>query len=313
MSTIRKKSRKTNSHSKNTAPKIKRPLSVLMTGNPNDNGGILTRCFARHKNIMGLNEVNLIPGQWSQGFPNGLEYEKYWVSSFEGTDLYHGIFLDISYMGNVVAKNLGLPNICHIVGSDANIERPRMSIPWYILEATKKSADLFLFSSRELRDKMGIEGTVIAMPIDEDNWKPPGPTYPNLDVLYYCPNNQTYRMDWILKYAEENKDEYITVLIADWAQIPVEYPQNISWCPLATYDELKYFYWDHKKLIRVTTHDGQKPPRMPCEALIAGLDVYFATDGSDEPKKLHLSDIPKRMYSKYTCPKYAKIYQDLVD
>jgi hypothetical protein len=51
---------------------------------------------------------------------------------------------------------------------------------------------------------------------------------------------------------------------------------------------------------------------MPCEALIAGCEVYYATDGSDEPKKLHLTDIPKKMYSKYTIPKWVKLYQELV-
>jgi len=294
-------------------PKIKRNVSLLMCGNPNDNGGILTRCFARHQKYMGINEVNLIPGQWPQAFPNGLEYEKYWFTSFDGIDIYHGIFLDISYYGNIVAHNLGIPNIVHIVGSDAKIERPVGSAGWYALKAAAKSADLFLYSSKELRDIVGIEGKVVAMPIDEDNWKPPGKRYPNLDVLYYCPNNETYRMDWILKYAEENPDELITVIIGDFGQIPKAYPKNITWVPLVGYDELKYLYWEHKKLIRVTTHDGQKPPRMPCEALFAELEVYYATDGKDEPKRLRISDVPKRMLSKYTCPKYAKIYQELIE
>jgi len=294
-------------------------LNVLMVGSKNDNGGILTRCFMRHRDIMGIRQVSLIPGRWPHSFRNGLEYEEYWVSSFireqpeDKPHVFHGIFLDISYMGNVVAKTLGIPNICHIVGSDAKMERPEGSMPWYALEAAKSSADLFLYSSKELRDLVGVEGKVLAMPIDEENWKPDGFPIRNLDVLYYCPNNETYRLDWILKYAEENPDETITILISDGEQVPKEYPENILWSPLVSYDELKYVYWEHKKLIRVTTHDGQKPPRMICEALYAGCEAYYATDGSDEPKRFRKSDIPKRMLSKYTAPKYAKLYRELVE
>jgi hypothetical protein len=295
-------------------PEIKRRINLLITGNPNDNGGILVRCFSRYKEIVGIDEANLVPGKWPQSFPNGLQYENYWVSSFiNDVDLYHGIFLDISYMGNVVSRSFGIPNICHIVGSDAKMDRPEGSVQEYALRAAERNTDLFLYSSKELRDIIGIEGKVIAMPIEEDNWEPPGEVFPTLDVLYYCPNSETYRMDWILKYAEENKDENITVLIGSTDQIPTEPPENILWSPLVSYDALKYLYWDHKKLIRVTTHDGQKPPRMPCEALYAGLDVYFATDGKDTPKKLHKSKIPKRMLSKYTVPKYVKIYQSLIE
>jgi len=117
------------------------------------------------------------------------------------------------------------------------------------------------------------------------------------DVLYYCPNPEVYRLDWILEYAMQHSDETVTII---GSPTTVDLP-NVKVIPYAPYHEMPLLYNMHHRLIRMTTYNGC--PKMPYEALLCDLEVIW--NGQRIPK------VANEMLMENTIPKLISILESL--
>jgi hypothetical protein len=117
------------------------------------------------------------------------------------------------------------------------------------------------------------------------------------DVLYYCPNPEIYRLNWILNYAEEHPDETITIL---GHSSSINLP-NVRVIPGVSYQQMPRLYGMHRRLIRMTTHDGY--PKMPYEAILCGLNVVWNGE--------KVTKVPSEMLMENTIPRIVTLLEGL--
>ena len=215
---------------------------------------LLTKILTR----FGVNAVHIFPLR----YPNPFKFRKY--------DIVLGVYIYTAWRSIISAKIAGCRAITYVIGSDA--------IRYYKGHHVRASialrlSDIVIYVSPQLRELVGISGPVIPIPIDTQLFKPIKYDGKKRDILYYCPDPNTYRLEWILNYARLHPKETITVLALPQRFIPANPPQNILFLPLVQHDMMPHIYAMHKRLIRMTTHDGM--PKMPYEALLCGLEVWW--------------------------------------
>lgn len=112
-----------------------------------------------------------------------------------------------------------------------------------------------LYNGENLKELVGLEGEVWAVPVFTPNFKNLGKPRP-VDVLYYCikGRDDIYCRDKFRDYITETGESYT---IADG---------SISASDMPT------LYNGHKKYIRFTTHDAN--PKMPLEAFLCGCESW---------------------------------------
>lgn len=188
--------------------------------------------------------------------------------------------------------------VVHAVGSDVleyvNAGLLRRKVWNFALQ----KCDEILYVSKGIQQAMGLErGKIIPIPIDTRLFSRSEPESRKRDVLYYCPNPKIYKLKWILKYAKEHPNEKITVL---GQNRPISIP-NVKVCPSVPYHRMPTLYDAHLRLIRMTTHDGF--PKMPYEALLCGLEVFW--NGQ------RITKVPKQMLMENTIPQLIAILKSL--
>jgi hypothetical protein len=197
----------------------------------------------------------------------------------------------------IVLRGFSKKLVLHVVGSDAK----KMS-RW--MKRALVLANEVLYVSREIRDEIGLnKGKVIPIPVDTKKFVP-RLSNPKRDVLYYCPNEKIYRLDWVLQYAKNHSDETITLIVGKKnrkrAFADPRYP-NVLFVSAIDYENMVNYYHQHRKLIRMTIHDGY--PKMPYEALLCGLEVIW------NGKKI--TKVPSEMRMENTRPKLISMLREL--
>ena len=188
--------------------------------------------------------------------------------------------------------------VLHVVGSDAK----KMS-RW--MKRALVLANEILYVSREIKEEIGLnKGEIIPIPIDTKKFVPRFSSSKR-DVLYYCPNEKIYRLNWILRYAKNHLDETITVIVDKrnfrHGLSDPRYP-NVLFTPAIDYENMVNCYNQHRKLIRMTIYDGY--PKMPYEALLCELEVIW--NGK------HITKVPSEMRMENTIPKLISILRKLI-
>ncbi len=162
--------------------------------------------------------------------------------------------------------------ICHIVGSDALVLGEHMD---ELQLAMKRHSVRLLYASESLRDELRIEGDVAPIPVKEWLFTPEGDRFwkEKRDTLFYCPDPYIYSAWDVDEYIRDHRDEQITVLgmQPDVPSIP-DYP-NVLRLSLVPSGEMPRVYRSHKRLIRITRHDGM--PKMIYEAFLCGCEVWW--------------------------------------
>jgi hypothetical protein len=148
-----------------------------------------------------------------------------------------------------------------------------------------------IYASEDLKKVLGLPGYVIPTPIDTTIFKDYG-LERTKDVLYYCRNDrdskEIYQYDRFMELMKETGESYTIV------------------GPGFTYyshHEMPMIYNTHRKLIRFSIHDAN--PKMPCEALLCGCEVYV--NGN---RQRH---IPEEMLMEKNIPKWEKAFQRVLD
>ena len=188
--------------------------------------------------------------------------------------------------------------LVHAVGSDVlaylnvrGLRRKLWNLALYV-------CDEVLYVSEGIQEEMGLErGKVVPIPIDTRLFRKSECEGQRRDVLYYCPNPTIYKLEWILEYAKKHPNETITILGHNQ---PSDLP-NVKVCPFVPYHKMPMLYNAHRCLIRMTTHDGS--PKMPYEALLCGLEVFW--NGQ------RITKVPKEMLMENTIPKLIEILKSL--
>jgi len=258
---------------------------VLLVGT--GNAFILARQFRYY----GIDAHVLLP---SRLFLNPFHYK--------GLDVVYGVYL-MDFCGSFLAvKLLRKKYVIHVIGSDAfRYERARSG-----LERTRKRLwDLILsqseevfFVTRELKETMGFKkGKIIPIPVDTKIFKKQEYTGEKRDILYYCPDPRVFRLKWILDYAKKHPNETVTIV---GYKGTVNMP-NVEIIPSAPYDKMPLLYAKHRRLIRMTIHDGY--PKMPYEALLCGLDVVWNCQ--------KITRVPPEMLMENTTPKVISILRKI--
>ncbi len=158
--------------------------------------------------------------------------------------------------------------ICHVVGSDA-LEL-RKSLPDLRSLLRDRPNISFLYVAENLRDELGLEGTIAPIPVKDSLFSPQGEQLLGRDTLFYCPDPWLYRADRIQSYIESHANEEITILGAPMGLFNQANVKILEKVPSASMPAL---YRGHKRLIRWTRHDGM--PKMIFEALLCGCEVYW--------------------------------------
>jgi hypothetical protein len=227
----------------------------------------------------------LVAGSESMDFVAALLSEKgYAVSRVQARK--RSLYLDVAprfdviYAGYLmngarlakIAKFLGKKFVMHIIGTDAvRYAREKFSLAWYAWLLGLTMSSQILYAAENLQRLVGFKGTVLPLPVDtrlfkKQNWKGH-----KRDIVYYSPNGDpTYRPDWIAQYAWDHPDEEITVIGTLGCQ---KVPANVLTIPHLDRSAMPRVYSKHKRLVRMTTHDGT--PRMIYEALLCGLEVIW--------------------------------------
>lgn len=256
-------------------------MKVLFVGT--GNADVLARQFSYYD----VDAHVLTPSKW---FLNPFEYKSF--------DIVYGVYLMDFCSSFPIVKLLRKKCVIHIVGSDAfryvnvrsGLERIRKKLWDLILD---QSEEVF-FVTMELKETMGFKkGQIIPIPIDTKKFKKPEFTGEKRDILYYCPDPRVFRLEWILDYAKKHSNETITIV---GYKGTVNMP-NIETIPSVPYDEMPLLYSRHRRLIRMTTHDGC--PKMPYEACLCGLDVVW------NDKKI--TEVPPEMRMENIIPKLIAI------
>jgi len=221
------------------------------------------------------------------------------VSCLRNFDLVYGIYLTSFARNATLLTMMKKKYVVHVVGTDAHQYRSCHSWKKRLLNHTLEKACEILFVSQQLKRVSGIEkGCVVPIPVDTKLFVPQKLETEKRDVLYYCPSPIIYRLDWILDYAKEHRDETVTVLGASFNLR--HKPSNITFLDSFPYFEMPKLYAQHRKLIRMTTYDGC--PKMPYEALLCGLEVF--RNGK------RLKEVPREMLMENTIPKLIKIMEE---
>jgi len=223
---------------------------------------------------------------------------------FTGLDVVYGVYLMDFCSSYPIVKWLKKKYVIHVIGSDAfRYERARRGLDrirkklWKLI--LNQSQEIF-FVTRELKEAMGFKGgKIIPIPIDTEKFEKQEYKGEKRDILYYCPDPRIYRLDWILNYAEEHPNETITIL----GYKGVVSMPNVEIRSFIPYDDMPSLYAKHRRLIRMTIHDGY--PKMPYEALLCGLDVMW--NGQK------ITRVPSEMLMENTVPKLISVLKEVSD
>ena len=240
-------------------------LRVLVVGAKSTTADFLARLLSEHGYTAKRTE--------KLKFPNPLVIRKF--------DIIYGIYLQSCSRYIPLAKCLGRKTIIHFIGSDAYWYSRERSlwrrIYWSIV---LRCTDLIFYVSPHLKQLVKSAGDVLPLPIDVEKFKQSAHSkiVPDRDILYYCPsgypNENIYRLDWILEYANAHPEQKITIIgnRTNPAHYQISRP-NVLVIPFVHQNEMKTLYQRHKRLIRMTTEDGM--PEMLHQAILAGIEVIF--------------------------------------
>jgi len=196
------------------------------------------------------------------------------------------------------SKSLGKKFVVHFIGSDAFEYTVERGFEKAISNLILKMCDEILYVTDELKQLVGLEkGKVIPIPIDTKMFRQKEYDGEKRDILYYCPNPEIYRENWIAKYAKDHPEKTISILGSHHSfDLP-----NVKSIPHMPYHQMPKVYNMHRCLIRMTIHDGC--PKMPYEALLCGLGVIW--NGQ------RVTAVPKEMLMEDTIPKLISILESL--
>lgn len=175
--------------------------------------------------------------------------------------------------------------IYRVQGSDAYNIKPETKA---LLKMIHSLGTPILYAGNNLKDIIGLSGTVIPTPIDTKIFKQIEEVERTKDVLYYCPSNKghIYRIDKLLEYKKNHPNETITIVDGN---IP--------------HEKMPIIYNQHKKFIRWTIHDAN--PKMPYEALLCGCMVWH----NDQP----ISAVPDYMRMENGIPRFISFFKKLLN
>jgi len=260
---------------------IRKNMKILFVGT--DNAKIL----AQQLQYYGIN-ADVIPPIKT---PNPFLLRKY--------SIIYGIYLMSLTRTTPLIKLLNKKSLIHIIGSDAyRYAKTKESIKKMLWKLTLNTCSEILYVTKELKQIMKTKkGKIIPIPIDTRMFKKQKYHGEKRGILYYCPDPQIYRLEWILDYAKKHPKETISIL-GHPHQIRLPNVKVIRSMP---YHEMPELYYMHRRLIRMTTHDGY--PKMPYEALLCGLEVSWNNQ--------RITKIPAEMLMEKTIPKLISIIENL--
>jgi hypothetical protein len=262
-------------------------MKILFVGGGNAN------TLAREFRYYGINAHLLAPSKWlSNPF------------DFRGFDIVYGVYLMDFSSSFPMVELMRKKYVIHMVGSDAfryvnahgMRERARKKLWDLVLDRSEER----FFVTEELREIMGYEkGGIFTIPIDTRIFRKHENSGMKRDVLFYCPDPIVYRLDSILDYAKKHPDETVTIVgYSGSVSLP-----NVEVIKSVSYEEMPLLYSRHRRLIRMTTHDGS--PRMPYEALLSGLDVTW--------NDVKISNVPPETLMENAIPKLISVLREIVD
>lgn len=232
--------------------------------------------------------ANVIP---PSKIPSPLLLKKY--------DIVYGIHLMSLTRTTPLIKLLNKKSLIHIIGSDAyKYTKTKKSIKKILWKLTLNTCNEILYVTKELKQIMTTKkGKIISIPIDTRVFRKQKYHGEKRDILYYCPDPKIYRLEWILDYAKKNPSETITLLGYPYK---IRLP-NVKVIRFIPYHKMPQLYFMHRRLIRMTTHDGY--PKMPYEALLCGLEVTW--------NNRSMTEVPEEMLMEKTIPKLISILENL--
>jgi len=256
-------------------------MKILLVGT--DNAKIIAQQFQYYR----IN-TNVIP---PPEIPNPFLLRKY--------SIIYGIYLLSLTRTTPLIKLLNKKSLIHIIGSDAyKYAKATESMKKKLLTLTLNTCSEILYVTGELKQVMETEkGKIIPIPIDTRMFKKQKHQGEKRDILYYCPDPEIYRLEWILDYAKKHPKETISVLGSPHR---IRLP-NVKVIRFVPYHKMPELYCMHRRLIRMTTHDGY--PKMPYEALLCGLEVSWNNQ--------RITKIPAEMLMEKTIPKLVSIIENL--
>jgi len=199
------------------------------------------------------------------------------------------VFVGVSFRARasiqlIVLALIGSKIVFYIVGSDAYRihDNNRSKI---LLSLLSKLGCRILYVSSHLKKLVALDGEVIPIPVDTKMFRPIEGLERCMDILYYCPTPIIYKREWIEDYRRSHPEETVTILDG---KLP--------------YEEMPIIYNQHRKLIRMTTHDGF--PKMPYEALLCGCEVWYNGE--------KVTEIPLEMRMEYTLPRFLNFIKEVV-
>lgn len=214
------------------------------------------------------------------------------IERLHSFDVVLGFHLGDCFRFIYLAKMFRKAFVLAIIGGDGFRYLESRGIKRLVLKVSLLLCDKRLFVTEQVKEAVGMEGTVFPIPIDAEQFKHSSDERIR-DILYYCPRPDVYQLDWIIRYAQEHLHETITVLgYVD--KIPLENVTTVSW---VDYEDMPKVYQSHKRLIRMTLYDGH--PKMIYEALLCGCEVVW----NGEPIK----DIPEEMLVENAIPRLIEI------
>ena len=256
-------------------------MKILLVGTDN------ARILAQQLQYYRIN-ANVIP---PPEIPNPFLLRKY--------SIIYGIYLLSLTRTTPLIKLLNKKSLIHIIGSDAyKYAKTTESMKKMLWKLTLNTCNEILYVTAELKQVMKTEkGKIIPIPIDTRMFKKQKHHGEKRDILYYCPDPEIYRLEWILDYAKEHPKETISILgYPHQIRLP-----NVKVIHSMPYHKMPELYCMHRRLIRMTTHDGY--PKMPYEALLCGLEVSWNNQRTTK--------IPEEMLMEKTIPRLVSIIENL--
>lgn len=236
-------------------------------------GTVNARILARQLQYYGINVDVMYPPR----FFNPLKLIKY--------DAIYGIYIQSVWRVLIFAKLLRKKTILHVVGTDAVLYSKKFNWKKLFWWLGMCFADLRLYVSDELKNLVRHKGFVLPIPVDTTLFSTKLEAKREYDVLYYCPQGEEdiYKREWIERYIEEHPNEKVTIING---KVP--------------YEDMPRIYLQHKKYIRMTTHDGN--PKMVYEALLCGCEVWWNGKKVDK--------VPEEMLMENTIPRIMRLLED---